>query len=137
MADLRPDRIFAGLIPQSATRLALLKVTEFLRALVLLSQKTLASSDTPMLSVLFAVAPGSGFPFSVPLQSRYACLRLPRQPPRAFPPEISWGQYVSILLRNLRQRKTRCWRADTAAAGSHSGRACRPETHSLGATALR
>ena len=38
-------------------RLALLKVKEFLRALVLLSQKALASSDNPMLSALFAVAP--------------------------------------------------------------------------------
>ena len=47
------------------------------------------------------------------------------------------GQYVSLSLRNLRQRKTRCWRADTAEGDSHSGRACRPETHSLGATALK
>ena len=57
-ADLRLDHIFAGLILPWAMRLALLKVTEFLRALVLLSQKTLAWSDSPMLSALFAVAPG-------------------------------------------------------------------------------
>jgi hypothetical protein len=38
-------------------RLALLWVTQFLRALVLSSQKSLASSDNPTLSALFAVAP--------------------------------------------------------------------------------
>ncbi len=46
-------------------------------------------------------------------------------------------QNLSLSLRNLPQRKTRCWRADTAEGDSRSGRACRQETHSLVATALR
>src|SRR4029077_16650192 len=106
-ADLRPDRRFADPTQPSAMRLALLWMTDFLRASVLSSQKTLASSDNPTLSALFAVAPGGGFPSSVPLRSRRACLRLPRQPSPAFPREISSDQNVFPWLRNLPQRKTK------------------------------
>src|SRR5436190_23564350 len=45
-------------------------------------------------------------------------------------------QNLSVSLHNLPQRKTRCWRADTVEGDLRSGRACRPETHLLIATAL-